>query len=145
MVSVGQIVSKTIGVGGLGFALYDAVQVSKASARHRAHANQAEYLERSYYNARTIDNISPNSNKIRAKVFDLETWNPLPAFFGKVSGGVKGFAYSLAVGMPLILTSCLAIATKGFFSKLGAVGVALGLVYKVARDGFGFGKQHPMS
>ena len=95
MVSVGQIVSKTVGVAGLGLAMYDAVQCSKMSSRKNAHARQADYLEKSFYNSRTIDNISANSNRLRAKTFDLETWNPLPAFFGKISGGVKGFLYSL--------------------------------------------------
>ena len=145
MVSVGKIVCKTVGVAGMGMALFDATQTSKAVSRKTAHAKQAEYLEKSYFNARTIDNISANSNKIRAKTFDLETWNPLPAFFGKIGGGIKGFMYSLAVGMPLIVSSAFAIASKGVMSKIGAIGVALGFAYKVARDGFGLGKEHPMS
>lgn len=145
MVSVGQIVSKTVGVAGLGLAMYDAVQCSKMSSRKNAHARQADYLEKSFYNSRTIDNISANSNRLRAKTFDLETWNPLPAFFGKISGGVKGFLYSLSTSLPLVLSSCLAIGCKGFLSKLGAVGVALSLAYNIARNGFGFGKEHPMS
>lgn len=145
MVSIGKIACKTIGVAGMGMALFDATQASKVVSRHTAHANQANYLEKSYYNARTIDNISANSNKLRAKTFDLETWNPLPAFFGKIKGGVKGFVYSLAVGMPLIVSSAFAIASKGFMSKVGAAGVALSLAYNIARNGFGLGKEHPMS
>ena len=108
-------------------------------------SRQADYLEKSYYNARTTENISANSNRLRAKAFDFGTWNPLPAFFGKIAGGVKGFFYSLAIGMPLIVSSALAIATKGFWSKLGAIGVGCGLIYNIARNGFGFGKKHPMS
>ena len=145
MVSVGKIVCKTVGVAGMGLALFDAVQASKITSRRTAHNNQADYLEKSYFNARTIDNISANSNRLRAKVFDLETWNPLPAFFGKIGGGIKGFISSLAVGMPLIVSSAFAIASKGFMSKVGAVGVALGLAYNIARNGFGLGKEHPMS
>ena len=145
MVSVGKIVCKTVGVAGMGMALFDAVQISKAVSKRTAHANQADYLEKSYFNSRTIDNMSVNANKIRAKVFDLETWNPLPVFFGKITGGVKGFMYSLAVNMPLVVTSAFAITSKGVMSKVGAVGVALGLAYNVARNGFGLGKEHPMS
>lgn len=145
MVSVGKIVCKAVGVTGMGLALFDAVSASKAVSRRTAHARQADYLEKSYFNARTIDNISTNSNKIRAKTFDLETWNPLPAFFGKISGGIKGFMYSLAVNMPLVICSAFAIASKGIMSKVGAVGIGLGIAYKIAREGFGLGKQHPMS
>ena len=145
MVSVGKIVCKTVGVAGMGLALFDAVQASKNVSKRTAHAKQAEYLEKSYFNARTIDNVSANSNKIRAKTFDLETWNPLPAFFGKIGGGIKGFMYSLAVNMPLVVSSAFAIASKGFMSKVGAIGIALGLIYKFAREGFGLGKEHPMS
>lgn len=145
MVSVGKIITKTIGVAGLGMALYDATQYSKMSAKHNSLARQADYLEKSYYNSRTIDNISTNSNKIRAKTFDLETWNPLPSFFGKIKGGIKGFFYSLAVNMPLVVTSCLAFASKGVMSTIGAVGVGLTLAYNIARNGFGLGKKHPMS
>lgn len=145
MVSVGKIICKTVGIAGMGVALFDATQASKSVARRTSHANQAAYLEKSYYNARTIDNISTTSNNVRAKVFDLETWNPLPAFFGKIKGGIKGFMYSLAVNMPIVLSSAFAIASKGFMSKVGATGVALCAAYKVARDGFGLGKEHPMS
>ena len=145
MVSVGKIVCKTVGVAGMGLALFDAVSASKAVSKKTAHAKQADYLEKSYFNARTIDNVSVNSNKIRAKTFDVKTNNPLPAFFGKISGGVKGFMYSLAINMPLVVASAFAIASKGFMSKVGAVGIALGLLYKVAREGFGLGKEHPMS
>ena len=53
--------------------------------------------------------------------------------------------YSLAINMPLVITSAFAIASKGFMSKIGAIGVGLGAVYKVAREGFGLGKEHPMS
>ena len=145
MVSVGKVVCKAVGVAGMGLALFDAVQSSKAVSKKTAHAKQAEYLHKSYFNARTIDNVSANSNKIRAKTFDLETWNPLPAFFGKIGGGIKGFMYSLAVNMPLVVASAFAIASKGFMSKVGATGIALGLIYKIAREGFGLGKEHPMS
>ena len=112
MVSFGQVICKAVGVAGMGVALFDATQSSKSVARRNAQATQAEYLEKSYYNARTIDNISRSSNAVRAKTFDLETWNPLPAIWGKVKGGVKGFMYSLAVSMPLIISSAFAIASK---------------------------------
>ena len=144
MASLGIIACRVIGTAGLGLALFDAVQGTKAAARHQAHKKTADYLEKSYFNARTTDNISANQNKIRAKVFDLETKNPLPTLFGKVKGGVNGLIYSLGNALPLVLCSSLAILGKNILAKAGAIGVACSLAYNVARNGFGLGKEHPM-
>ena len=46
MVSIGQIASKTIGVAGAGIALYDAIQVSKISAKQGGHTATADFLEK---------------------------------------------------------------------------------------------------
>ena len=57
MVSIGKIACRAAGTIGMGFALYDAVQASKAVGRHQADVETADYLERRYFDARTIDNI----------------------------------------------------------------------------------------
>lgn len=144
MASLGIIACRVIGTAGAGLALYDAVQGSKACSRHQAHKKTADYLEKSYFNARTIDNISVNQNKIRAKVFDLETKNPLPTLWGRIKGGVNGFIYSLGNSLPLVLCSTLAILGKNITAKVGAAGIGLCLAYNIARNGFGLGKEHPM-
>ena len=144
MASFGIIASRAIGTAGVGLALYDAVQRSKANARHQAHKKTADYLERTYFNSRTTDNISAVDNKIRAKTFDLETKNPIPTLWGKFKGGVNGFIYSLGNNLPLVLCSTLAILGKNFIAKAGAIGTGCYLAYSVARNGFGLGKEHPM-
>jgi hypothetical protein len=144
MASFGIIASRIIGTAGVGLALYDAVQGTKAAARHQAHKKTADYLEKSHFNSRTIDNVSANQNKIRAKVFDLETKNPLPTLGGKIKGGINGFIYSLGNSLPLVLCSTLAILGKNIVAKAGAIGVGCCLAYNVARNGFGLGKEHPM-
>lgn len=145
MVSLGSVVCKTIGVAGMGMALYDGVNVSKAMARKQAQYVTANWLENAYYDSRTLDHISSSSNAMRKKVFDLRTANPIPPLVGKVKGGVKGFFYGLGVNLPAILCGSIAILAKGTMAKLGAAGVALSVLYKIARDGFGLGKQHPMN
>ena len=144
MASLGIIACRVVGTVGTGLALFDAVQASKAGSRHQAHKKTADYLEKSYFNARTIDNISANQNKIRAKTFDLKTKNPLPNLWGKTTGGINGFIYSLGNTLPLVLCSSLAILGKNITAKIGAIGVGCCLAYNIARNGFGLGKEHPM-
>ena len=84
--SLGIIACRAIGTVGMGLALYDAVERSKANSRHQAQKQTADYLEKTYFNSRTIDNISTTQNKIRAKTFDLQTKNPLPTLWGKIKG-----------------------------------------------------------
>lgn len=145
MVSFSTVLCKTAGVVGMGVALYDTAQSAKTISRRTAHAQTAKWMENSYYNARTIDNISTTSNSIRAKTFDIKTRSPIPSVFGKIKGGFQGTLYGLGVNLPAIAFSTLAITTKGIWSKIGAVGVACGLLYNIARNGFGLGKQHPMN
>lgn len=144
MASFGIIACRAIGTAGVGLALYDAVERSKANARHQAHKQTADYLEKAYFNSRTIDNISTVQNQIRAKTFDLETKNPIPNLWGKIKGGVNGFIYSLGNNLPLVLCSTLAIVGKNFAAKAGAIGTGCCLAYSIARNGFGLGKEHPM-
>ena len=144
MKTLGKIVCRTIGTLGVGIALYDATKVSAQFSRNEAHNQQAKYLEKSYYNSRTIDTVSYSSNNIRKKTFDLETRNPLPALWGKLKGGFEGFFYSLGESLFGITCSAFALLSKGTLAKIGAAGVTLGVCYKVLREGFGLGKQHPM-
>ena len=145
MIKVGQILCKTVGVAGMGLAMYDAVNNSKVLARKQSLVVTQNWLEDSFYDSRTLDHISASSNAIRKKTFDLRTKNPIPALVGKIKGSVTGFFYGLGINLPTIACSALAILSKGTLSKIGATGVAFSMLYKVAREGFGLGKKHPMS
>lgn len=144
MVSIGQIACKTIGIAGSGLAIYDAIQVSKISARQGAHNATANFLENAYYNSRTIDNVSVTQNNIRKKTFNIETKLPLPTLLGKIKGGIKGFFSSLGNALPLVACSALALVGKGRWAKGGAIGVGCCLLYNILRNGLGLGKEHPM-
>ena len=134
-----------MGTIGMGIALYDASRVASQFSRNGAQNQQSKYLENVYYNSRTTDDVSYFSNNLRKKTFDLRTKNPLPSLWGRIKGGAEGAAYSLGTNLFTVACSSLAILSKGFLAKAGAIGVGLGVCYNVARNGFGLGKQHPMS
>lgn len=145
MNTVAKIACRTIGTAGMGIALYDACRLSKHFAGTGAGAAQTNYMERAYFDARTIDEVSYTSNAIRQKTFDVRTKNPLPGIFGGIKGGVKGFLYGLGNSLPVVAFSALALLGKGWAAKLGAVGIGLGIVYKIFREGYGLGKNNPMT
>lgn len=134
-----------MGTVGMGIALYDTVQVANAFSKINSRGNQARYLHKAYYNARTIDNVSYTSNNLRKKTFDLRTRNPIPANRGKITGWFKGANYALGNMLPVVACSSLALLCKGALAKIGALGIVLGVAYNIARNGFGLGKEHPMN
>ena len=125
-------------------ALYDGVNASKAMGRHQAEVVTGNWLQDAYYDSRSLDHISKSSNNLRKKTFELRANNPIPSIVGKTKGGIKGFFYGLGVNLPSILLGSLAILTKGTMSKICAAGTVLTVLYKIARDGLGLGKHHPM-
>ncbi len=140
-----KIICRTMGTAGMGIALYEAARASSYFAKTNKNAAQARYLENAYFNARTLDDVSYTSNNIQEKTFDLRTRLPLPALIGKIKGGIGGFLYGLGNSLPIIAFSTLALVCKNWVAKAGAIGIALGFCYKVARNGFGLGKQNPMT
>lgn len=145
MRTLSKIACRTTGTIGMGVALYEAYRVGKQFAKNGAQNSQAKYLEKAYYNSRTIDKVSYTSNSIRQKTFDLRTKNPLPAIWGKIKGGFEGATYGLGENLFTVACSSCAILSKGFLAKIGAIGLGLKLCYEIARSGFGLGKEHPMN
>ena len=137
-------VCRTIGAAGMGVALFDAVKVASQFSRNEAQNQQQKYLEKIYYDSRTIDSVSFSNNAIRKGTFDLRTQNPIPSWYGKLKGGFQGFFYGLGNFLPTIVCSTVALLSKGSLAKWGAAGTAITLCYNVARNGFGLGKHHPM-
>lgn len=144
MRTITKIACRTVGAIGMGVSLYNATRVGNLISRNEAQRVQGKYLEKAYFNSRTLDNINYTDNAIRRKTFDLKTKNPLPNLWGRISGWTKGALQSLGESLPVVACSALALISKGFLAKLGAVGIALSFCYSVARNGFGLGKQHPM-
>ena len=145
MRTITKLACRTMGVAGMGIALYDATRVAGQFSRIGAQNQQSKYLEDAYFNSRGIDDVSYMSNNIRQKTFDLRSRNPLPSLWGRLKGGAQGALYSLGNSLAVVACSALALLSKGFFAKVGAVGVGLSVCYNIARNGFGLGKQNPMS
>ncbi|MCQ2754815.1 MAG: hypothetical protein MJ231_07185 [bacterium] len=146
MLSVGgKILCRTVGVAGMGLALYDAVQSSKAVSRHQGLVTQGNFLEDRYFASRTTDDVSSNQTAISKKTFDVMTKSPIPGTVGKVKGACKGFVMSLGTNLAMICSAALALVSKGFLAKLGTVGVIGTAVYQILRQGFGVGKKNPFS
>lgn len=140
----GKIVCRSAGALGMGLALYDATKVGSFYAKNGAHFEQSKYLERRYFDSRTTDHVSYRDSMIGEKTFDLMSKNPLPSVWGRIKGGVEGFLYGLGNSLPMVICSALALLGKNFVAKLGVAGLALGVCFKIAREGFGVGKKHPM-
>ena len=144
MVSIAPIVCKTAGAAGIGAALYDTYKVSRLFAKAGGEDAAAEHYQNIYANTRTIDNVSYVSNAIQKKTADLREKNPIPEIWGSIKGGAKGALYTLCNWLPTAGCASLALLTKGMLSKIGAAGVVLSLIYEVAHNGFGLGKNTPM-
>ena len=145
MRTITKIACRTMGTVGMGVALYNASRVAAQFAKNGAQVEQSKYLERAYFNSRNIDKVDYTSNSIRKNAFDLRTKNPLPALWGKIKGGLEGATYSLGNYLFTIACSALAILSKGFLAKAGAIGIGIGLGCNIARNAFGLGKHHPMN
>ncbi len=144
MKTLTKIACRTIGTVGIGLALYDASRVAARFSKNQSEIEQAKYLEKSYFNSRTIENDSYVSNSMRKKAFDLRVKDPIPSLWGRIKGYAQGAMYSLGNSLFTVACSALALLSKGVFAKIGAAGVALGFAYDFLRNGFGLGKQHPM-
>ena len=140
-----KIACRTVGTVGMGIALMDACKVGKAYSEVGKNRANATYYEKAYFNSRTTDVVSPSASAISEKTFELRTKNPLPGIIGKIKGGAEGFLYGIGNFLPAIAFSSLALLGKSWGAKLGAIGVGLGICFKIAREGFGLGKHNPMT
>lgn len=145
MKTITKIACRTMGVIGMSIAAYDATKAANQISREQAEYIEAKYLEKAYFDAKTIDIYSHSSNALRKKTFDLRTINPIPAFYGRIKGWIEGFLKNLGYHLPTVACAALALLSKGTLAKVGGIGVALGVCYDIARNGFGLGKQHPMN
>ena len=139
-----KIACRTIGTVGMGVALYEATQVGKQFSKNYSIKEQSKYLEKAYFNGRTMDSISYSGNDMRNTAFNKRTKNPLPSLWGKIKGGIGGGLYGLADQLPTVICSSFAILGKGVGAKVGAVGVVLFQGFNVLRNVFGLGKHNPM-
>lgn len=144
MKTVTKIACRTMGTVGMGIALYNATRVANQFSKNGAQNEQSKYLERAYFDSRSLSDVSYTSNDIQKKTFDLRTRNPLPNFWGRIKGATTGAVQSLGNNLATITCASFAILSKGILAKIGAVGVGLSICYDIIHNGFGLNKHHPM-
>ena len=145
MKMVTKIACRTLGAAGIGLACVDSHKVAKQFAGIGSDHAQERYLEKAYFSSRTVDKVSPASNALREKTFELRSKNPIPSVYGKFKGRMQGFMYGMSNWLPVVICSSLAILGKNILAKAGAAGLGVIAVYKVLRNGFGLGKNNPMN
>lgn len=145
MRTITKIACRVIGAASIGSALYDSARVSKLYGGHQAELNQENYLQKVYFDSRTLDSTSYTGNAIRKKAYNIRTNNPIPSIWGKIKGKTQGFFTGLSNNLPLIFCGSMALLGKNIIAKLGVAGSALCFAYTIAREGFGLGKHHPMN
>ncbi len=145
MKSITPIICKTVGAAGLGVALYDTWKVSSHFAKAGGENAAAEHYQKVYATTRNINNISYVSNSVQKKTADLRDKNPIPRVWGSIKGRATGVLYTLCNWLPTAGCASLALLAKGWLSKLGAAGVLLCSVYNICHNGFGLGKDNPMT
>ena len=139
-----KIACKTAGSLGSAFVVYDAIKVGKQYSKIRSEQAQANFLEKTYFDSRTVENHSYTDNSVRRKVFDMRAKNPLLALWGKLKGATEGVLLATGDQLPMVACSALALLNKGKWAKWGAIGTAMCFCYNIARNGFGLGKNHPL-
>ena len=144
MRTITKIACRTMGLVGIGASLYDATRLSGQLSRNTAQYEQAKYLEKKYFNARTLDSTSFSRDAIQETTHNYLSKQPIPAIWGQIKGGFLGLMYGLGNNLLTISCGALALTCKNTLAKIGAAGVGLGILYTIARDGFGLGKVHPM-
>lgn len=139
-----KVLCRTLGTAGIGIAVYNAAKVGGHFSRVESEKSHARYLEKVYSDTRTLDKMNYTDNAIRKKAFEKRLHNPFPTIWGSIKGFFKGSLDSLADMLPVIACSSLALLSKGWLAKAGAIGLGAISCFEVLRNGFGLGKQHPL-
>ena len=143
MISLSNIVCKTVGIAGVSAALYDAGKVgADTSARVKQLVN-ADHFERVHNATRTMSTESHVTNYLQDKVKDYRMNNPFYSIFGSIKGFCKGFFESLGTHIIPVTLASMALAGKGVWAKIGAWGIAGYAALTIVREGFGIGKVSP--
>lgn len=144
MVSFSNIACKTVGVAGMSAVLYDAYCLSKAQAKRTSQQDNADFYEKIYADTRYSSNESPITNAMQKKVANLRMNNPIVPTVGNIKGCITGFFRALGDNIIPAAFASLALAGKGIFAKIGAIGVAACGLFTLLKEGFGFSKKSPM-
>ena len=140
MVSVSNIICKTVGVAGMSAVIYDAYAMAQHHSAAGAFETSADVYEKAVAAERSNANASHVTGLMQRKVANLRMNNPIIPIIGKVKGFITGFISSLGENIIPITLASLALASKGIIQKIGAWGLGIYGLYQIAKEGFGLGK-----
>ncbi len=139
------IVCKTAGVAGMSAVLYDAYSLGKANSKRVSEDAEADRFIKIHAETRTLSTESPIKNAMQKRVAKWRADMPFMSTLYSIKGFTGGLLDSLADNIVPAACASIALAAKGTFAKIGAIGLAGYGVYQVAKEGFGFTKKTPMS
>lgn len=138
--NVSNVLTKTVGVIGLGLIAYDSHSAGKRKAASTEKDHKATSLANHYLEDQKLD--SPSIVKAHAKesIFRYYVDENLSGFFGAIGGYVKGFNNMLVSNVVPFALAAGTLVTKNLVSKcFGAGLLAYGGIF-LAQEAFGIGK-----
>jgi len=144
MVRMANIICKTVGIAGMSAVIYDAYAHAQHHSSVASEELSSDVFEKAVATELTEANASHVTGAMQKKITNLRLNNPIIPLIGKAKGFTHGALSSFADNIVPITFSAIALAAKGKLQKAGAWGLGIFGLYKVAKEGFGFGKKSPV-
>lgn len=136
------IITKGVGIAGLGLVLCDSHFAGKIEASSFPKAQKAQSLMTSHKQYLELDSPSIVKQKVKKGIFDYKTDENISVFFNGIAGYFKGFSNMLVTNVVPLALATGTVATKGIVSKTFGVGLlAYGGIF-LMQEFLGIGKSH---
>lgn len=140
--TMSNILTKTVGVIGLGLVGYDAHVAGKIKAYSNEKNHKADSLSERYLDDMKLDSPSITKARVKEELFKYSTDESMTGFFHNIAGYVKGSISSLVGNVIPLGLAAGTFVNRGLFSKVCAVGLAAYGSIFLLQEAFGIGKSH---
>lgn len=138
--NIANVITKSIGVAGLGLIAYDAHCAGKITGPMREKEHKAENLEGQFFNGMNLDSNSAVKAETKKRIFKYFLDENVSGFFTTTAGYLDGFATNLVSNVVPLGLAVGTVLTKGKVSKcFGAGLLAYGGIF-LLQEMFGIGK-----
>ena len=130
------VLTKAVGVGGLGLGVYDAHCRAKRESHRQGKVNMVDSTMDTWMNTTRLEVESDVEAAMRKGARDWMIDSPVPKVVGNIKGYVSGFCSSVADNVVPITLSAGTLISKagGLFSKLSLIGLGIYSAYKIIRS-----------
>jgi len=143
------VLSKCVGIAGLGAVLYDAHQYGKIQAKTYGKNQMADSACDAYIDSRTLSSTSTLDSKLQQARLNAEMkgglFGGIRNKFAQAKGYIAGAFTSLAENIVPLALSAGTIVTKGKASAVLGLATALYSGARAATVAFGIGKSNPLN